>query len=354
MSLISTHAAATSYTTLGQYPTHNEAMILFARPLTGIQESGTGDRPVLMIRTQVDGGGIDSFETIYPEQITEDSDHWYVCMYIEFPQELPDEYRGAYQILKINKSSKTIVWTHSIKNYDDGVIGPIADGLGGLYYSVASNDSNSGKIFAVCKLDSAGAITWQRSLSEDPGRYSHTGVDYSNIQIAYDQVRGQLVVLTVFEYSSDPAGPPIDQYESILAAMDKDTGAVNWEISDSSRGIFRIAVTGDSIICVDESSNISTYTTLGEHVRSKSIHSGDFLAYILTYYYDAQILADADSIYLIVPDTSAGANVVLTLDHDLNLISCKNWEYMDLNGESVAIADNQIIVGAGYYSQLGN
>lgn len=348
MSLISTHMAATSYTTLGEYPTHNEAMILFERPLTGIQE-GIDDRPVLMIRTLVDGGGIDSFETIYPMQITEDSDHWYVCMYIEFPQELPGN-PAAQQILKINKSSKTIVWTHSIKNYT-GEVMTVADGLGGLYYSVVSNDPAFGKFFAVCKLDSAGAITWQRSLSEDPGRYSYDGVDYSNIQIAYDQVRGQLVVLTVFEYSSDPEGPPTDQYESILAAMDKDTGAVNWEISDSSRGIFRIAVTGDSIICVDESSNISTYTTLGVHVRSKSIHSGDFLAYNLTYYYDAQILADADSIYLIVPDATAVANVVLTLDHDLNLISCKNWEYMGLNGEYVAIADNQIIVGEGYSSQ---
>lgn len=347
MSLISTHTAATSYTTLGEHRTHNKAMILFERPLTGIQESGTGGRPVLMIRTLVDGGGIDSFETIYPMQITEDSDHWYVCMYIEFPQELPGN-PAAQQILKINKSSKTIVWTHSIKNYT-GEVMTVADGLGGLYYSVVSNDSNSGKFFAVCKLDSAGAITWQRSLSEDPGRYSYDGVDYSNIQIAYDQVRGQLVVLTVFEYSSDPEGPPTDQYESILAAMDKDTGAVNWEISDSSRGIFRIAVTGDSIICVDESSNISTYTTLGEHVRSKSIHSGDFLAYNLTYYYDAQILADADSIYLIIPD--AGANVVLTLDHDLNLISCKNWDSAMPGGEYVAIADNQIIVGEGYSSQ---
>lgn len=349
MSLISTHTAATSYTTLGEYPTHNEAMILFERPLTGIQESGMGDRPVLMIRTLVDGGGIDSFETIYPDQITEDSDHWYVCMYIEFPQELPGN-PAAQQILKINKSSKTIVWTHSIKNYDGGVM-TVADGLGGLYYSVFSNDPVFGKFFAVCKLDSAGAITWQRSLSEDPGRYSYDGVDYSNIQIAYDQVRGQLVVLTVFRYSSDPEGPPIDQDESILAAMDKDTGAVNWEISDSSRGIFRIAVTGDSIICVDESSNISTYTTLGEHVRSKSIHSGDFLAYNLTYYYDAQILADADSIYLIVPDAAAVASVVLTLDHDLNLISCKNWEYMGINGEYVAIADNQIIVGEDHMAE---
>lgn len=346
MSLISTHTAATSYTTLGQYPTHNAAMILLERPLTGIQESGTGDRPVLMIRTQVDGGGIDSFETIYPKQITEDSDHWYVRMYIEFPQELPGN-PAAYQILKINKSSKTIVWTHSIKDYTS-VIGPIADGLGGLYYSVVSNDSNSGKIFAVCKLDSAGAITWQRSLSSDPGRISYDGVDYSNIQIAYDQVRGQLVVLTVFEYSSDPEGPPTDQYESILAAMDKDTGAVNWEISDSSRGIVGIAVTGDSIICVggDESSNISIYTTLGAHVRSKSIHPGDF---DFISYYDAQILADADSIYLI----SASADVVLTLDHDLNLISCKNWDYMGLNGQSVAIADNQIIVGEGYRAEQG-
>lgn len=348
MSLISTHTAATSYTTLGEHPTHNKAMILFERPLTGIQE-GIDDRPVLMIRTLVDGGGIDSFETIYPMQITEDSDHWYVCMYIEFPQELPGD-PAAQQILKINKSSKTIVWTHSIKNYT-GEVMIVADGLGGLYYSVFSNDPAFGKFFAVCKLDSAGAITWQRSLSSDPGRYSYDGVDYSNIQIAYDQVRGQLVVLTVFRYSSDPEGPPTDQYESILAAMDKDTGAVNWEISDSSRGIFRIAVTGDSIICVDESSNISTYTTLGVHVRSKSIHSGDFLAYNLTYYYDAQILADADSIYLIVPDATAVANVVLTLDHDLNLISCKNWEYMGLNGEYVAIADNQIIVGEGYSSQ---
>lgn len=314
-------------------------MILFERPLTGIQE-GIDDRPVLMIRTQVDGGGIDSFETIYPMQITEDSDHWYVCMYIEFPQELPGN-PAAQQILKINKSSKTIVWTHSIKNYT-GEVRTVADGLGGLYYSVVSNDSNSGKFFAVCKLDSAGAITWQRSLSSDPGRGAMFGGD---IQIAYDQVRGQLVVLTVFVYSS----PPTDQYESILAAMDKDTGAVNWEISDSSRGIFRIAVTGDSIICVDESSNISTYTTLGAHVRSKSIHSGDFLAYNLTYYYDAQILADADSIYLIVPD--AGANVVLTLDHDLNLISCKNWNSAMPGGEYVAIADDQIIVGADYRSQ---
>jgi len=346
MSLISTHTAATSYTTLGQHPTYNGAMILFERPLTGIQESGMGDRPVLMIRTLVDGGGIDSFETIYPLQITEDSDHWYVCMYIEFPQELPDEYPAAHQILKINKSSKTIVWTHSIKDYA-GEVMTAADGLGGLYYSVASNDPEFGKFFAVCKLDSAGAITWQRSLSEDPGRYSYDGVDYSNIQIAYDQVRGQLVVLTVFEYSSDPEGPPTDQYESILAAMDKDTGAVNWEISDSSRGIIGIAVTGDSIICVDESFNISTYTTLGAHVRSKSIHPGGLGGFDFTSYYDAQILADADSIYLI----SAMARAVLTLDHDLNLISYKNWEYMDLNGESVAIADNQIIVGAGYRSQ---
>lgn len=341
MSLISTHTAATSYTTLGEHPTHNEAMILFERPLTGIQE-GIDVRPVLMIRTLVDGGGIDSFETIYPMQITEDSDHWYVCMYIEFPQELPGN-PAAQQILKINKSSKTIVWTHSIKNYT-GEVMTVADGLGGLYYSVFSNDPVFGKFFAVCKLDSAGAITWQRSLSSDPGRGAMLGGD---IQIAYDQVRGQLVVLTVFTYSSDPE----DQYESILAAMDKDTGAVNWEISDSSRRIFRIAVTGDSIICVDELCNISTYTTLGVHVRSKSIHSGDFLAYNLTYYYDAQILADADSIYLIVPDADAVANVVLTLDHDLNLISCKNWEYMGLNGEYVAIADNQIIVGEGYSSQ---
>ena len=352
MSLISTHTAATSYTTLGEHPNHNKAMILFERPLTGIQE-GIDDRPVLMIRTLVDGGGIDSFETIYPGPIIEDSDHWYVCMYIEFPQELPDEYPTAYQILKINKSSKTIVWTHSIKDYDGGVIDSgvmtVADGLGGLYYSVVSNDPEFGKFFAVCKLDSAGAITWQRSLSSDPGRISYDGVDYSNIQIAYDQVRGQLVVLTVFEYSSDPEGPPTDQYESILAAMDKDTGAVNWEISDSSRRIFRIAVTGDSIICVDELCNISTYTTLGVHVRSKSIHSGDFGVFNLASYYDAQILADADSIYLI----SAMADAVLTLDHDLNLISCKNWEYMGLNGEYVAIADNQIIVGEGYRAEQG-
>ena len=343
MSLISTHTAATSYTTLGEHRTHNKAMILFERPLTGIQE-GIDDRPVLMIRTLVDGGGIDSFETIYPVQITEDSDHWYVCMYIEFPQELPGD-PAAQQILKINKSSKTIVWTHSIKNYT-GEVMTVADGLGGLYYSVFSNDPEFGQFFAVCKLDSAGAITWQRSLSSDPGRYSYDGVDYSNIQIAYDQVRGQLVVLTVFEYSSDPEGPPTDQYESILAAMDKDTGAVNWEISDSSRGIFRIAVTGDSITCVDESSNISTYTTLGVHVRSKSIHPGGFGGFDFASYYDAQILADADSIYLI----SASADVVLTLDHDLNLISCKNWDYMGLNGESVAIADNQIIVGEGYWA----
>lgn len=345
MNLISTHTAATSYTTLGQHPTYNGAMILFERPLTGIQESGMGDRPVLMIRTLADGGGIDSFETIYPVQITEDSDHWYVCVYIEFPQELPGD-PAAYQILKINKSSKTIVWTHSIKDYASEVM-TVADGLGGLYYSVVSNDPEFGKFFAVCKLDSAGAITWQRSLSSDPGRISYDGVDYSNIQIAYDQVRGQLVVLTVFEYSSDPEGPPTDQYESILAAMDKDTGAVNWEISDSSREIFGIAVTGDSIICVDESSNISIYTTLGAHVRSKSIHSGDLGVYNPTSYYDAQILADADSIYLI----STLAGVVLTLDHNLNFISCKNWEYMGLSGESVTIADNQIIVGAGYSTQ---
>lgn len=342
MSLISTHTAATSYTTLGQHPTSNNAMILFERPLTGIQE-GIDVRPVLMIRTLVDGGGIDSFETIYPRQITEDSDHWYVCVYIDFAPELPGD-PTAYQILKINKSSKTIVWTHSIKDYASEVM-TVADGLGGLYYSVFSNDPVFGKFFAVCKLDSAGAITWQRSLSADPGRGG--AAQRRDIQIAYDQVRGQLVVLTVFEYSSDPAGPPTDQYESILAAMDKDTGAVNWEISDSSRRIFRIAVTGDSIICVDELCNISTYTTLGVHVRSKSIHSGDFGVFNLASYYDAQILADADSIYLVVPRT----NVVLTLDHDLNLISCKNWEYMGLNGKSVAIADNQIIVGEGYRSR---